>query len=222
MEIKNKLITDEYTEEMKQEELSLNESIDLPDMRVSEISDKLELYETIYFDLVKPIVNTDEDNWRSASEIKVVSNGVDYEVYYMWLDQYDDIIATDPEFTFKTFEDLLNWLNNEYVNIVDLDEYVSGKLEEAIPMTRDELMDKEGTDNVELINAGRPEEERVELEEGRQPLYSTVIFYYYDENNTESVIKKHNIVPKDIRAEVNRLINDGAARVYVDAKDNSK
>ena len=36
---------------------------------------------------------------------------------------------------------------------------------EAIPMTRDELMDKEGTDDIELINAGRPEEERVELVE---------------------------------------------------------
>jgi hypothetical protein len=36
---------------------------------------------------------------------------------------------------------------------------------EAIPMTRDELMSKEGTDDVELINAGRPEEERVELVE---------------------------------------------------------
>jgi hypothetical protein len=38
-------------------------------------------------------------------------------------------------------------------------------LEEEIKMTRDELMDKEGTDDVELINAGRPEEERVELVE---------------------------------------------------------
>lgn len=37
--------------------------------------------------------------------------------------------------------------------------------EEEIKMTRDELMDKEGTDDVELINAGRPEEERVELVE---------------------------------------------------------
>jgi hypothetical protein len=36
---------------------------------------------------------------------------------------------------------------------------------EAVPMTRDELMDKEGTDDVELINAGRSEEERVELVE---------------------------------------------------------
>jgi hypothetical protein len=38
-------------------------------------------------------------------------------------------------------------------------------LEEAIKMTRDELLDKEGTTDVELINAGRPEEERVELVE---------------------------------------------------------
>jgi hypothetical protein len=37
--------------------------------------------------------------------------------------------------------------------------------EEAIKMTRDELLDKEGTTDVELINAGRPEEERVELVE---------------------------------------------------------
>ena len=38
-------------------------------------------------------------------------------------------------------------------------------LEEAVKMTRDELMATEGTDDVELINAGRPEEERVELVE---------------------------------------------------------
>lgn len=36
-------------------------------------------------------------------------------------------------------------------------------LEEATKMTKDELMDKHGTDDVDLINAGRPEEERVEL-----------------------------------------------------------
>lgn len=42
--------------------------------------------------------------------------------------------------------------------------------EETIKMTKDELMDKEGTDDVELINAGRPEEERVELvEDGLDP-----------------------------------------------------
>jgi hypothetical protein len=38
-------------------------------------------------------------------------------------------------------------------------------LDEAIKMTKDELLDKEGTTDVDLINAGRPEEERVELVE---------------------------------------------------------
>lgn len=37
--------------------------------------------------------------------------------------------------------------------------------EESIPMTKDELLDKHGTTDVDLINAGRPEEERVELVE---------------------------------------------------------
>ena len=38
-------------------------------------------------------------------------------------------------------------------------------LDETIKMTKDELLDKEGTTDVDLINAGRPEEERVELVE---------------------------------------------------------
>ena len=38
-------------------------------------------------------------------------------------------------------------------------------LTEVIKMTKDELLTKEGTDNVDLINAGREPEERVELEE---------------------------------------------------------
>lgn len=37
------------------------------------------------------------------------------------------------------------------------------KLKEATEMTRDELIAKEGTDDVDLINAGRPEEDRVVL-----------------------------------------------------------
>lgn len=45
------------------------------------------------------------------------------------------------------------------------EEQIKATLEEAVKMTRDELMDKEGTDDVELINAGRSEEERVELVE---------------------------------------------------------
>ena len=44
---------------------------------------------------------------------------------------------------------------------------VEKTLGEAIRMTRDEMIEKEGTDDVELINAGRPEEERVELDESQ-------------------------------------------------------
>lgn len=57
-----------------------------------------------------------------------------------------------------------------------------------------------------------------QLTEGRQPVYSNVIFYYYDKDNNEKTITKTNLVPKDIRPEVSNLINNGATRVYVDAK----
>jgi hypothetical protein len=43
------------------------------------------------------------------------------------------------------------------------DEEIAKTLTEAIPMSRDEVIAKEGTDDVELINAGRPEEDRVEI-----------------------------------------------------------
>jgi hypothetical protein len=38
-------------------------------------------------------------------------------------------------------------------------------MNEDIPMTSDELMNKYGTDDVDLINAGKESEERVELKE---------------------------------------------------------
>jgi hypothetical protein len=40
-------------------------------------------------------------------------------------------------------------------------------LDEETKMTADELKDKYGTDNVDLINAGREEQDRVELKEAR-------------------------------------------------------
>ncbi len=43
------------------------------------------------------------------------------------------------------------------------DEEIAKTLTEAIPMSRDEVIAKEGTDDVDLINAGRPEDERVEI-----------------------------------------------------------
>lgn len=297
---------------------SLKESLNLPTMRASEIKAELELHGDIYFDLLEPIDESDEDGWRGASEVRIVDTGSEYEVYFEWLDQDGDYIESDPEFTCGTFEELLGEIDGFYVTVVDLEEYsdetldecantkknlkegydvaditveeikvalesgelvldammdeedinyviikptstgnyevffqysdgtreqdldteletfedvlefvnsyfvnvidIPEELDEAIKMTKDELLDKEGTTDVNLINAGRSEEDRVELEEGRQPVYSQVIFYYYDENNNEHTITKTNLVPKDIRAEVANLINCGATRVYVDAK----
>lgn len=215
-----KSIIDEYKTTYKDIEECLNEgySADLPRKRAKEIKDELDLHGDIYFDLLEPIDESDEDGWRGASEVRIVDAGSEYEVYFEWLDQDGDYIESDPEFTCGTFEELLGEIDGFYVTVVDLEEYSDSDLDEAIKMTKDELLDKEGTTDVDLINAGRPEEERVELEEGRQPVYSHVIFYYYDENNNEHTITKTNLVPKDIRAEVANLINCGATRVYVDAK----
>lgn len=201
---------------------SLKESLTLPTMRASEIKDELDLHGDITFDLPEPIDESDEDGWRGASEIRIVDTGSEYEFYYEWLDQEGDYIDSDPDFICDTFEEVLEEINGFYVTVVDIEEYLNGTLDEAIKMTKDELLDKEGTTDVDLINAGRPEEERVELEEGRQPVYSNVIFYYYDKDNNEKTITKTNLVPKDIRPEVSNLINNGATRVYVDAKINGE
>ena len=106
--------------------------------------------------------------------------GIDEEGYS--LDGFDTYVRCNwcgevyPEFD-CVFEANLGWLcprcqdeirsHGGPLTVVEepSEEQIQATLEEAIPMTRDELMDKEGTDDVELINAGRPEEERVELVE---------------------------------------------------------
>ncbi len=332
---------------------SLKESLNLPTMRASEIKDELDLHGDIYFDLLEPVDESDEDGWRGASEIRIVDTGSGYEVYFEWLDQDGDYIESDPEFTCGTFEELLTEIDGFYVTVVDLEEYSDDTLDEAIKMTKDELLDKEGTTDVDLINAGRPEDERVELAEsndyyqpnrelggyvvvdtaafhdgkywgvnwenkaldnidhsevifddvfyssimtddldeaevygsvedalsaiertismpgtcaikregkksikidwtgtgdhyftyevkklyhythswseleeqlteGRQPVYSNVIFYCYDQNDDEQTYTKANMTPIMIRTEVDELVKNGAARVYVEAKINGE
>ena len=90
-----------------------------------------------------------------------------YEDGVYFADQYIDCgdgPKEDPDYLDEvgehdTLEELLNALVETGWVIL------SDDISEAIKMTRAELMDKEGTDDVELINAGRPEEERVELDE---------------------------------------------------------
>lgn len=73
-----------------------------------------------------------------------------------------DRYTYDPEFTPGTPEYKARCEREDKLELAfeSLD-----KKEEAVKLTKDELLDKEGTTDVDLINAGRPEEKRVELEE---------------------------------------------------------
>jgi hypothetical protein len=75
--------------------------------------------------------------------------------------EYADYHTDEEDYNFDSIEEVYDEFPQYLIDIYNWN-FVKT---EAIKMTRDELMDKEGTDDVELINAGRPEEERVELVE---------------------------------------------------------
>ena len=131
--------------------------IDLPQTTVKKIKDELDQYGNMYFDLFTPIEERSGDNYRRATRVKLVKAESNYEIYLEWMDQFDDLLIVEPELVLSTFEEVLREIDDKYVNIIDLNE--------SKKMTKDELLDKEGTTDVDLINAGRPEEERVELAE---------------------------------------------------------
>lgn len=96
------------------------------------------------------------------------------------LDSYDEYVRCNwcgEVYTVDSceFEANLGWLcdrcysairsRGEKLTIIKnpTDEDIAKTLTEAKKMTRDEVMDKEGTDDVELINAGRSEEDCVEI-----------------------------------------------------------
>lgn len=90
--------------------------------------------------------------------------------------------------------------------------------EEAIKMTRDELMNKEGTDDVELINAGRPEEERVELiEDGLDPHTVIARVERWLENKDRPLYIFNG--PKTLEEITNYLESNEISYRVVDAKD---
>lgn len=302
---------------------SLKESLDLPEMRISEIERELDLHGDIYFDLLETVEESDEDGWRSASEVRIVDTGSNYEIYFEWLDQDGDYVCVDkdPEFTYETFEELLREIDGIYVTIVDLNESLNESQSQEISSEYDKLSKKYGIDFNDLVYGEEgfmktkyPEEfpdfdgdviysekyfrelknfmsgwknaneliakseargeklkkipvdwlkdkkirDEVEspsvqakgrficpehdiyvfpenifnwlrdyyndtytdeqLTEGRQPVYSNVIFYGYDQNNEEQTYTKTNMTPIMIRTEVDELVRNGAARVYVEAK----
>ena len=79
--------------------------------------------------------------------------------------EYPERHTDEDEYSFDTIEEVYDEFPEYLEDIYKWNASEISKVEEAIQMTRDELMDKEGTDNVDLINAGRSEEERVELVE---------------------------------------------------------
>jgi hypothetical protein len=59
---------------------------------------------------------------------------------------------------------VINPTEDDIKRVYELDKW-GRPINEDIPMTSDELIDKYGTDDVDLINAGKESEERVELKE---------------------------------------------------------
>ena len=86
----------------------------------------------------EPIDESDEDGWRGASEIIVVEKEAgEYEGCYQWLDQDGDLIESDADLYFEDFEELLYWLDDYLVNIVDLEEYIGSEIAEGLKEAKD-------------------------------------------------------------------------------------
>lgn len=74
----------------------------------------------------------------------------------------------------------------------------SGELDEDIQLTSDELKTNYGTDNVDIINAGKPEEERVELKEIYDDNVDDLSYYY----NEEDIIDALNDVWEEVQSKL--------------------
>lgn len=126
--------------EEAEEDLTEGYKIDLPQIRVRDIKRELDLHGDIIFNLIEPIDESDESGWRGASEMRIVeADGEGYEGYYQWLDQDGDSIESDgyADERFADFEELLYWLDDYLVNIVDLDEYIGSEIAEGLSDTRE-------------------------------------------------------------------------------------
>lgn len=126
--------------EEAEENLAEGYKIDLPQIRVRDIKKELDIHGDIIFNLIEPIDESDESGWRGASEMRIVeADGEGYEGYYQWLDQDGDSIESDgyADERFADFEELLYWLDDYLVNIVDLDEYIGSEIVEGLKETRE-------------------------------------------------------------------------------------
>lgn len=151
------------------EQLEEGYKIDLPQIRVRDIQRELDLHGDTSFDLTEPVEESDEDGWRGASEIRIVEKEAGkYEGYYQWLDQDGDLIESDADEYFDDFEDLLYWLDDYLVNIVDLEEYIGSEIMEGLKDTRQPEEETESEEETELRTqdiAAEPEDQAAEAEQ---------------------------------------------------------
>jgi hypothetical protein len=86
------------------------------------------------------------------------------------------------------------------------DDEIISTLTEAKKMTRDEMIAKEGTDNVDLVNAGREEEDRVELEESvtiTEDIETDKL-----DDKLDTVLQNQEIIKKGLGTAFNRIANE--------------
>lgn len=132
--------------------------------------------------------------------------------------EYPEYHTDEEEYSFDTIEEVYDEFPGYLEDIYKWNASKISKVEEAIKMTRDELMDKEGTDDVELINAGRPEEERVELiEDGLDPHTVIARVERWLENKDRPLYIFNG--PKTLEEITNYLESKEISYRVVDAKD---
>ena len=116
----------------------------LPKMTVAKIKESLDKYGDISFDLAEPIEESDEDGWRGASEFIVIDLGDgSYEGYYNWMDQEGEVFERAADEYYTDFEELLYAIDDVYVDIIDLEEYIESQLAEDLEETRETLSESQ-------------------------------------------------------------------------------
>ena len=121
----------------------------------------------------KPIITQIEVDRNDFGEC---TDSHDLGTVWSWDDMMEDIPA-DSEATLFSEDDFCSEYDPdtdpEFIVLddnIDVDFSDSTSFDESIELTADELKDKYGTDDVDLINAGKPEEERVALKTDRLPI----------------------------------------------------
>lgn len=121
----------------------------------------------------KPVITQIEIDRNDFGEC---TDSHDLGTVWSWETMMDDI-PVESDSTLFTKDDFCTEYNPEtdpefmvLDDTIDVDFFDSTSFDESIELTADELKDKYGTDDVDLINAGKPEDERVTLKTNRKPI----------------------------------------------------